>query len=60
MKSVIQINNEKILIGDDVDNTIMEVDRANFSFEPALGDEVNVFESESKLVVTKKIIPCEC
>lgn len=53
MKSIIQIVQDVIVIGDDIDSSIIEVRKTDCNFEPSLGDKVNVFNSEKKLIVTK-------
>ncbi len=53
MKSIIQIVEDVIIIGDDVNSSMIEVRKTDCNFEPSIGDKVNVFSSEKKLIVTK-------
>lgn len=53
MAKIIKLDGEKILIGLD-DGNIKEVRAIDVNFAPAVGDEVEVYESESATVVTKK------
>jgi TM2 domain-containing membrane protein YozV len=53
MAKIIKIDNDIISIGTN-DGGIKEVRRSDLNFEPQLGDEVEVFESENTIVVTKQ------
>jgi len=53
MAKIIKIDGEVILIGTD-DGGIKEVRTSDLNFTPSLGEEVEVFETENNLVVTKK------
>lgn len=53
MAKIIKITNDIISIGTD-DGGIKEVRMADVNFVPTLGDEVEVFETENSLIVTKK------
>lgn len=53
MAKIIKINGEIVSIGTN-EGGIKEVRLSDINFEPAVGDEVEVFESEGSLIVTKK------
>lgn len=53
MAKIIKINGEVISIGTD-EGGIKEVRVADLNFTPSLGDEVEVFETENSLIITKK------
>lgn len=53
MAKIIKINGEVISIGTD-EGGIKEVRAADLNFTPSLGDEVEVFETENSLIITKK------
>ena len=53
MAKIIQINGDIISIGEN-NNTIREINRTALNFEPHIGDEVEIFTSSDKIIVTKK------
>ena len=53
MAKIISIENEVVSIGTD-DGGIKEVRLTDLNFAPVVGDEVEVFETETKTIVTKK------
>lgn len=53
MSKIVKIENEIIYIGMD-NGSIKEVRKADLNFEPFIGDELEVFETENNLIVTKK------
>lgn len=54
MNKIIKINEDVVLIGTS-EGSIREVRRSDCSnFEPQIGDEVEIFSTETTLVVTKK------
>lgn len=53
MKSIIQITEDIITIGDDTNNGIIEVRNIDCNFSPKIGDRVNVFNNDKKIIVTK-------
>lgn len=53
MAKIVSINNGIISIGTD-DGGIKEVRNEDLNFSPQVGDEVEVFETETKTIVTKK------
>ncbi|WP_424349631.1 TM2 domain-containing protein [Latilactobacillus sp. 5-91] len=58
MSKIIKIDNEKqkVMIGNE-DNSVSEVTLDSLDFEPAIGDLVDVFNSETETIVTKKEAP---
>lgn len=56
MAKIIKIENEIISIGMD-NGSIKEVRLTDLNFQPTIGEEVEVFENETNLVVTKKVVP---
>lgn len=56
MAKIIQINGEIISIGTDAGG-IKEIRRSDINFIPVVGDEVEVFETETNTIVTKKQNP---
>ena len=56
MGRIIDIEGEKITIGNN-DGSMFEVERSNCNFEPTLGDEVEIFSSDTKVIVTKITAP---
>mgnify|MGYP002768988681 CR=1 FL=1 len=52
MKKIVDIRNNIVYIGNE-DGGLQEVRLEDCSFEPAIGDSVNVFSSETKTIVTK-------
>lgn len=58
MAKIISIQNEVVSIGTD-DGSIKEVRLIDLNFSPSVGDEVDVFETENKTIVTKKEKPTE-
>ena len=52
MSKIIQIGNDNVTIGMD-DGTIKEVPSNSLNFMPSVGDEVQVFENDEKVIVTK-------
>ena len=53
MSKIIKIDEEVISIGTS-EGGIKEVRLSDINFNPQLGDEVEIFETEGKLIVTKK------
>ena len=53
MAKVLKVKDEVISIGTD-DGKIKEVRTTDLNFDPKVGDEVEVFESEDSVIVTKK------
>lgn len=53
MARIIRILNDVIVIGKD-DGTITEARIMDLNFMPVVGDEVEVFQSETQLIVSKK------
>ncbi len=53
MSKIINIENEIVIIGTD-NGGIQEVRISDCNFEPAIGDEVEIFSTETKTVVIKK------
>lgn len=53
MAKIIKINGEVVSIGTD-DGKIKEVRSSDLSFNPQVGDEVEVFESEDSVIISKK------
>ncbi len=53
MAKIIKINGEIVSIGTN-DGGIKEVRTTDLSFTPTIGDEVEVYETENSLIVTKK------
>ena len=53
MAKIISIQNEIVSIGTD-DGSIKEVRLMDLNFSPVVGDEVEIFETENKTIVTKK------
>jgi len=56
MAKVIKINENIVMIGTDA-GSIKEVRLEDLNFTPTVGDEVEVFETETSVVVTKKEQP---
>lgn len=56
MAKIIKINENIVMIGTDA-GSIKEVRLEDLNFTPAVGDEVEVFETETSVVVTKKEQP---
>lgn len=54
MSKIIKISEEVVSIGLD-NGSIKEVRKTDLNFEPIIGDEVEVFENETDLIVTKKV-----
>lgn len=55
MAKIIKVKEEIVLIGTD-DGGIKEVRISDINFKPTVGDEVEIFETENDLIVTKKEI----
>ena len=53
MNKVIRVNDEIVVIGTD-NGGILEVRKDDLDFEPVIGDVVDVFTSETSVIVTKK------
>lgn len=53
MAKIIKIDGETISIGTD-DGKIKKVKASEISFNPSVGDEVEVFESDDSIIVSKK------
>ena len=58
MAKIISIQNEIVSIGTD-EGSIKEVRMMDLNFSPSVGDEVEIFETENKMLVTKKEKPVE-
>lgn len=58
MAKIISIQNEVASIGTD-EGSIKEVRMMDLNFSPSVGDEVEIFETENKTLVTKKEKPVE-
>lgn len=58
MAKIIKLNGEEVSIGTD-DGKIRKVRIYDVHFAPAEGDEVEIFESDGEIVVTKKETPKE-
>lgn len=58
MAKIISIQNEIVSIGTD-EGSIKEVRMMDLNFSPSVGDEVEIFETENKTLVTKKEKPVE-
>lgn len=56
MSKIIKIENNVISVGTD-DGGIAEFLRDDFSFEPRVGDEVEIFKTETKSIISKKETP---
>ncbi len=52
MGRIINIEGEKITIGNS-DGSISQVEKSSCNFEPKIGDEVEVFSNDTKVIVTK-------
>lgn len=53
MSKILKLNGEVVVIGTD-DGGIKEVRAVDLNFAPAVGDEVEIYETENNLIVTKK------
>ncbi len=53
MAKIIKISDDIVSIGTD-DGGIKEVRSTDVSFEPKVGDEVEIYETENDLIITKK------
>lgn len=53
MAKIIKIDGETVSIGTD-DGKIKEVQTSELNFNPSVGDEVEVFESNDSIIVSKK------
>lgn len=53
MAKIIKINEDVVSIGTD-DGSIKEVRTSDISFDPSIGDEVEIYETEENLIVAKK------
>lgn len=53
MSKIVKIDNDIIFVGMD-NGSIKEVRKTDLSFDPSIGDEVEVYETENNLIVTKK------
>ena len=53
MAKIISIDNEVVSIGTD-DKGIREARLCDFNFTPEVGDEVDIYETETKLIVVKR------
>lgn len=58
MAKIIKIENEIIYIGTN-EGGVKEVRSADIDFIPAVGDEVDIFENENNLIISKKEAPKE-
>ena len=56
MAKIIEITESAISIGME-DNSIKEVRPADLNFVPHIGDEVEIFETETRTIVQKKEAP---
>ena len=52
MSKVLDVKEDVVQIGTD-DGKIKEVRREDVKFDPVVGDKVDIFESESNVIVTK-------
>ena len=53
MAKIIKVDDEVVTIGTN-EGGIKEVRLSDLNFTPEIGDKVDVFESENKVMVTKK------
>lgn len=53
MAKIIKIENDIVFIGTD-EGGIKEVRKVDLSFEPTIGDVIDLFESDGKIICTKK------
>ena len=53
MSKIIKINENTVCIGTN-DGKIKEVRNEDINFTPAIGDEVDIFETENDIIVTKR------
>lgn len=53
MSKILKLNGEVVVIGTD-DGGIKEVRAVDLNFAPAVGDVVEIYETENNLIVTKK------
>jgi hypothetical protein len=53
MAIIIKIDGETVVIGLD-DGGILEMTKSTLTFEPAVGDAVDIFRNEQRTIVTKK------
>lgn len=53
MAKIIKINEDVVFIGTN-EGGIKEVRKSDINFEPVVGDEVDVFETENNVIVSKK------
>lgn len=53
MAKILKIENDVISVGTD-DGGITEMLRENFSFDPNVGDEVEIYQTETNTIITKK------
>lgn len=56
MPKIIQIENDIVSIGMD-DNSIKDVPISACNFTPKIGDAVDIFQSEEKIIITKVEVP---
>lgn len=52
MAKIIDLSDEFVVIGMD-DGSIIEVDYADVNFNPSIGDRVEIFEGDDRIIVTK-------
>ena len=53
MAKILSITNKMVTLGME-DGSLKDVDLSGFNFMPVAGDEVELFESEGRVIVTKK------
>jgi TM2 domain-containing membrane protein YozV len=56
MSKVVRVSDDVIFIGT-ADGGILEVRREDMDFEPLVGEEVEIFKSETALIITRKDFP---
>lgn len=54
MAKIVKISGELVLIGQE-DNSLLEVTKSMLDFDPVVGEEVDVFKSETQVLVSKKV-----
>ena len=54
MSKILKVKDEIVSIGTD-DGKIKEARLSDLNFDPEIGDEVEIFETENDIVVTKKV-----
>lgn len=51
---IIKVDSETITVAKTGDNTLEKYDRSQFSFEPQLNDEVDIYTDEFDVIINKK------